>query len=174
MKLTTDHIKHIKKLYWQENKSIRDIAEEYGTVMAVVQRFMVKHNIPRRAMGDRKWSLEDRQKLSDIRVNLKLLGDKNPNWKGGVSKSDRGGERYSWWRNSVKRRDNYICQICGADGKERCDKCHAKPQMHADHIKPWAKYPELRYELSNGRTLCSGCHYKLAKLGKSGELLGRP
>ena len=161
MKLTRNHKEHINKLYWQERKSIRDIAEEYGVVMAVVQRFMVKHNIKRRAMGERKWSLEDRQRLSDIRVNLKLTGDKNPNWKGGVSKSDRGGLKYHWWRNSVKRRDNYICQMCGIDGKVPCPHCCIKPRLHSDHIKPWAKYPELRYELDNGRTLCEKCHYSL-------------
>lgn len=29
-----------------------------------------------------------------------------------------------------------------------------------DHIKPFAYYPDLRFELSNGRTLCIDCHKK--------------
>ena len=30
--------------------------------------------------------------------------------------------------------------------------------LEADHIKPWAYFPDLRFELDNGRTLCRPCH----------------
>lgn len=32
--------------------------------------------------------------------------------------------------------------------------------MNADHIMPFAYFPDLRFELSNGRTLCLKCHQK--------------
>lgn len=54
------------------------------------------------------------------------------------------------WRESVFARDNWTCQNC----KRRGD------YLEADHIKPWAFFPELRFELSNGRTLCRKCHDK--------------
>lgn len=78
-------------------------------------------------------------------------GVNNPNWKGGVTplrKNIYHSSRYQSWRKAVFERDNYICQICGQKGGV----------LNADHIKPWAIYPELRFDLENGRTLCQPCH----------------
>lgn len=58
------------------------------------------------------------------------------------------------WRKKVFERDDYTCQDCGVRGT----------YLEADHIKPWAYFPELRFELSNGRTLCRPCHDK-TKIG---------
>lgn len=52
------------------------------------------------------------------------------------------------WRKAVFNRDDYTCQMCGVRGT----------YLEADHIKPWAYFPHLRHELSNGRTLCRKCH----------------
>lgn len=54
------------------------------------------------------------------------------------------------WRKHVFERDHYTCQDCGATGGE----------LNAHHIKHFAHYPELRLDISNGRTLCVLCHRK--------------
>lgn len=78
------------------------------------------------------------------------------NWRGGISRHwKRGyrGKQYAAWRKQVFERDNYICQGCGARGG----------YLTAHHIKPFAKYPELRYVTGNGITLCEDCHSKRDK-----------
>ena len=59
------------------------------------------------------------------------------------------------WRLAVFERDDWTCQICGARGAE----------LNADHIKPFALFPELRFDVDNGRTLCVPCHRKTDTYG---------
>lgn len=76
-------------------------------------------------------------------------GDKNVNWKGGVTKDMvRFSEEYKQWRNAVFVRDNFTCVWCGKKGG----------RIEADHVYPQAYFPEKRFEVSNGRTLCKNCH----------------
>jgi 5-methylcytosine-specific restriction endonuclease McrA len=81
-------------------------------------------------------------------------------WQGGktlISKLDRIRREAKHWRIGVFERDDYICQLCGYS------KGHI---LNAHHIKPWAKYPELRFDLDNGITLCRDCHIKIHKKNK--------
>lgn len=99
-------------------------------------------------------SLETRKKLSEA-----LKGEKSHLWKGGmmdVNKKIRESFEYKEWRRSVFVRDNYACVICGKKGGK----------LNADHIKPFAMYPKLRLELSNGRTLCVSCHKNTETYGR--------
>lgn len=71
-------------------------------------------------------------------------------WKGGVTKENQRGrstKRYRNWRAAVLQRDGGKCIVCGTTEK-----------LEADHIKRWIDFPDLRYEVSNGRTLCVKHH----------------
>lgn len=95
-------------------------------------------------------SLEYR--LQKREEQLKRIAEgRHNNYKGGitsVNKKIRDSFEYKLWRESVFERDNYTCQFC----KKRGGK------LEADHIKEFANYPELRFDLNNGRTLCKECH----------------
>lgn len=107
----------------------------------------------------RYWSGKKRE-LSDAHIeNIKktrVSGENHYNWKGGITKESekiRKSRAYIKWRNLVFERDDYTCQLCNKRSTKG-----SRIEIQADHIKPFAKYPQLRFEISNGRTLCVECH----------------
>lgn len=90
------------------------------------------------------------RKYSEER-NLKIRGKNSPHWKGGITPTNvllRHSQEYRLWRKAVFERDDHTCIWCGLKGVE----------LNADHIKSWALFPELRFAIDNGRTLCVPCH----------------
>ena len=80
-----------------------------------------------------------------------LSGEKHYNWKGGITPINfkiRQSLEYKLWREAVFLRDKFTCIWCGQVGGK----------LNADHIKPFALFPELRFSIDNGRTLCVSCH----------------
>ena len=93
-----------------------------------------------------KFSEETRKKMSDSQK-----GSKSHAWRGGITPIHRAIRRsleYRLWREAVFKRDNWTCVWCGQKGIK----------LNADHIKPFSAFPELRFALDNGRTLCVPCH----------------
>ncbi len=81
-----------------------------------------------------------------------LSGKNHWNWKGGISreyKTSYYSTKYKAWRKAVFIRDDFTCRECGKMG-----------YITAHHIKSFAQYPELRFDLNNGITLCEKCHSK--------------
>lgn len=112
---------------------------------------------------------ETRRKLSESHRGKKyptIQGAGHWNWQGGVSDENerirRSGE-YKEWRRKVFERDGFQCQECGQQGG----------YLHADHIKPFAFHPELRFDISNGRTLCKQCHYETDTFGSKALVYAR-
>ncbi len=118
----------------------------------------MKHNRYPYWMIGRKPSEETRKRLSESHK-----GEKAYQWKGGVSKKYKTGYYsvdYRLWRERIFARDRYLCQNCGGTG-----------YITAHHIKSFNKYPELRFDLDNGVTLCQPCHKQIDNYkGREGRL----
>jgi len=114
---------------------------KYYEIKQEIKRKLISLNLPKRGMG-----LEGRLKLSK-----RFKGEGSVTWRGGISKKNhiaRHCFEYREWRIAVFKRDKFICQFCNKKGGI----------LHADHLKGFADYPELRFDVNNGRTLCEKCH----------------
>jgi len=107
-----------------------------------------------------KIGLKHKGKVVSKEVRLKISGERSNLWKGGITPTNtliRNASEYKLWRKAVFERDNYVCVWCNLRGgwnkelKERI-------VLNADHIKPFSLFPELRFAIDNGRTLCEKCH----------------
>ena len=90
-------------------------------------------------------------------ISNSRLGNKNPNWHGGVSTDNeriRRSIEFRLWREAVFARDGWICQKC----KERSD------ELHPHHIRNFAEVIELRFAIDNGITFCKDCHKEFHKI----------
>ncbi len=118
------------------------------------------------------FSKETRKKMSESHKKIKItwgksiskakMGEKNPNWKGGITPERLRiwrSEAYKLWRKTVFERDNYTCIFCNQKGGK----------LNADHIKPFSLYPLLRFSVQNGRTLCVPCHQKTPTYGGNSQ-----
>lgn len=77
-----------------------------------------------------------------------------------AKKQERNDSVYKIWRTSVWERDSFKCRISNST-------CFGRLEAH--HILPWKDYPELRYEINNGITLCHAHHPK--KRAEEAELI---
>lgn len=116
---------------------------------------------------------QTRKKMSEAKHGMwggKYIGRAHPNWKEPENRKTplyrriRSSSAMKTWRNSVFKRDNWTCQICGT----------SRVYMNADHIVSFAaicfaqKIDSLEramtckelWDISNGRTLCLECHKK--------------
>ena len=84
---------------------------------------------------------------------LTIRGENHFNWKGGLAfrkkKDERNDSAYNAWVIQVKRRDEGECKLQSSN-------CMGYKVVH--HILSWSEYPEERYNINNGITLCQFHH----------------
>jgi len=92
---------------------------------------------------------------TEWRKGEQTAGENHHSWKGGITPINdtiRHSAEYKEWAESVYKRDYYTCQRCGVHCK--------RGNIIAHHIKTFNEYPELRFDIDNGMTLCRACHIR--------------
>lgn len=111
---------------------------------------------------------EYRQHMSDIHKNKKqsletikkrfknYKGENHYRWrenrtliKDAYGSRERRSSIYKDWRRRICNRDNWKCKINNKD-------CSGRLEVH--HILGFTEYPELKYDINNGITLCKFHH----------------
>lgn len=89
-------------------------------------------------------------------MRLCYIGDMQKRTKRGIKLTPYEFYHSGKWkkkRNSILRRDKYLCQECRKYGRLRVATC-----VH--HIKHYEDYPELAFDNKNLESLCNQCHNK--------------
>jgi len=166
-----------KKLTTEHKKKLSEIAKEKGFGKWMKGRTpwnKGKKGVQKGHWKGKKMPLDLRLKLSEAQkgkkkapfseehrrnIGLSKKGSKSPFWRGGVAienKRIRASIDFRLWREAVFARDNWTCQECEIRGGE----------LHPHHIKAFSLFPELRFAIDNGVTLCASCHRKTNNYGK--------
>lgn len=112
-----------------------------------------REKIRSRALQRTPISGQTRERLQQRPV--KNRGAAHYKWKGGKPWQRFKSPEYQAWRQAVLERDSYTCQHCG----RLCNK--AEKGLAAHHFKPYSQFPDLRFGVSNGLTLCRSCDMTL-------------
>lgn len=159
----------------QPTKLVTKTSKQSGYKKGDYLRFINGHNAnPAKIVAYSKtigvWN-KGLTKETDMRVIAPWEGKKRPNFPKGIPHlSAREKLHYRWvlprtslktsekkhldsqyrvWMFGVKNRDGWKCKIADMS----CD-----GRMEAHHILNWIEFPELRYKVNNGITLCHAHH----------------
>lgn len=131
-----------------------------GRIKGAFKKYLFRHKNPPSFKGKTR-SLQDRINKS-ISAKKRVSEGRHHFYKGGISTdwvATRNSFEYREWHRKVLEKDHFSCVICGIKGGWHA-LTHSRVELHADHIKPKAIYPELLLSIDNGRTLCKECHIK--------------
>lgn len=141
------------------NKGLKEVySDETKRKMSEVKRGFKPSEETKRKMSEahkgHNHTEETRKKISEANKGCKrseeqkrkIIGEKNPNWKGGISKEPYPFGFNNDLKNQVKERDKHICQLC-----------RAKTKLRTHHIN----YNKKDCRKENLITLCVSCNVKV-------------
>lgn len=178
-------------MYVSQKLTTRNIAKTFKCDKKTISRILKKYNIDLRHKRGKNFSGEKRYMLTALEDTGEKYGT-NAIWlcqcdcgnyttvttnNFGTTKScgclNFGEGHYCWnpnltdedrqlrkartrkmknWSLDVFKKDNFTCQIC-----------ESYKNLNAHHLCSWDMYPELRYDINNGVTLCIHCHIAFHK-----------
>lgn len=167
---------------YEAGASSYQLAEKYATTPQTILNWLKKAGCDLRPLADSqklrfqkfghprtgaKHSRTTRRKMRENHADVSgknnpnfgrgLHGELNPNWNGGVTAESNNGRNtaeHFAWKAFVLFKDRRTCQLCRT-------KVRRKLTVH--HIRNWRTFPDLRFEVDNGITLCHHCHGKVSR-----------
>lgn len=159
---------------FENGTSINELGEIFGYSGTVIKRILIE------TLGLEKYTKIAKEHLQKIRqenmikrnksekgretsrkngknVSSNQTGEKNPNWKNGISSlefNESHGMTIQEWKKSaqkIRKRDKFICQFCGK-----------KHSIVVHHIIP--RNVKINNSSNNLITLCEKCHPKVEHL----------
>lgn len=111
--------------YIKDRKSSTQIAKIVDCDSQTILNYLRRFVIPRRVMSEATKGINkgnkrpDLVKRNSIRKKLGIYkGKNNPNWKDGISNLPYPFEFNKELKESIRKRDNYTCQLCGVKQKD--------------------------------------------------------
>lgn len=124
-----------------EDVKIKISESEKGKKLSLQTRIAISQTRLRKKI---RHSEETKKKLSLIQTKK----DKFEGFKIPERIRIRHSTEYKEWRLQVFGRDDFTCRRCGVRGV----------YLEAHHVKGFAEFPKLRFDVDNGLTLCKECH----------------
>ena len=81
-------------------------------------------------------------------------GESKPNWSDNMSEKFYKSKKWKTKRQSILRRDEYLCRECKRYGK-------TTPATTVHHILPLEQRPDLKLNSQNLISLCNECHNQM-------------
>ncbi len=119
-----------------------------GVVLTKEHKKKISIALKGRCVKGHRWTMEHRSWFSKYMKDKHLGKGLSP-----MNKIIRRSLEYKLWREAVYERDNWTCGWCGIKSRKG-----TKVELNPHHIKPFAQFPELRFAIDNGITLCRDCH----------------
>ena len=66
---------------------------------------------------------------------------------------------YIRWSHEIKQRDHHTCVVCGRRGVA----------LNSHHLNAWASFPDERYDIDNGVSLCIDDHDRFHQIYGKGN-----
>ncbi len=113
-----------------------------------------KENFSNNYCGDKHHSTGTKMSPKLKEILSKFKGENSPVYIKDRTKLKKSSKKhldsaYKEWMLGVKNRDNWKCKLSNTD-------CNGRLEAH--HILNWIDYPEERYKIENGITLCKFHH----------------
>ena len=133
--------KDLKNLWWQRGLS-HPCKGKHWKLSDITKKRMSLVKIGKKR---KPFSKEHKRKMSEVKV-----GEKSYLWKGGIAYSPYPDDWTNDLRDSIRKRDDYMCQMCGIHQDELNYKldCH-HIDYNKDNLNP-----------NNLISLCRSCHQR--------------